>query len=136
MDIVLPACAELIGEAINPADPSAGLSAAVGTLGERKVRQVAERLLSYQGRPLNEALGALSAMWYSTHPVGPSIEHLRALGSDAILRALAARCIAQTGHREFHVGVMDAMAPGLRTLSGLPSATDIAKVTAAQAVAA
>lgn len=125
--LTFPRSAEYLGGALDPSNPIAGLTKAVAIVGEARVRSIAETLLSYNGVLLDRVLSVLSATWYTDQPMRPAIDHLRELGSDAVVRAMAASLFARVDGGGFNLNALDAIAPGVRALSGLPTRTEIDK---------
>lgn len=119
-----PACAASIGEALDPQNPVAGLTKAVAIVGEARVRSIAETLLTFNGCPVNQVLSTLSASWHTKHAMAPAIQYLRELGPTAVMSAMAARLFAKTDGG-FNVAALDAIVPGVRVLSGLPSRSEV-----------
>lgn len=119
-----PASAACIGAALDSQNPVAGLKKAIAIVGEARVRSIAETLLTTSACTVNQALSALSASWHTSQPMAPAIQHLRELGPTAVVSAMAAFLFAKSDDG-FNLSALDALPPGIRALSGLPSRSEI-----------
>jgi len=122
--LTFPVYATYIGSAIDPANPIDGLAKAVSVAGETRVRAITEVLRKFDGAAVNQVLTVLSASWHTSQPLGPAIDHLRNLGPEATMTALAARLLAKAG-TGFNAAALDAITPAVRCLAGLPSSTEM-----------
>ncbi len=122
-----PGEARYLGAAIDPLDQEAGLKKAISICGEERVRRIAEQLSTYNGRPIEKLLSDLSAAWYSSQPMAPALKHLKEFGADVMLTVMSARMFARLPGNSFNPTALDALSPGVRALSGLPTRTEIDK---------
>ncbi|MDP2821373.1 MAG: hypothetical protein Q8O52_01655 [Sulfuritalea sp.] len=128
--ISFPACAIYVGRAVDPSDSTAGLGKAVAAVGEARVRVIVERLADYDGRRLDDVVGELASGWHSSAPMIPALKVLREAGPLTAMAAVAARLLAGKDGNTFSLNGLNALAPAVRALAGLPS---VAEVDAAMA---
>lgn len=123
--IVLRPYALVLGKAICPADPIAGLARATAEAGQSEIDRVAALLEGLKTR--QDLLEFLAASWANGQPIAASIGALRSLGpaSDVPLLAAAARLLADVGDGRLSVQRMNLIPPGLRSLAGLPSPREL-----------
>lgn len=125
--IILRPYALILGKAICPAAPVAGLARATAEVGQSEIDRVAGLLEGL--KTAQDVRDYLIASWANGQSISGIIETFNALGpqSDIPVLAAAARLFADIGDGRLSTQRMNLIPLGLRAMAGLPSSRELEK---------
>ena len=119
-----------LGMALDPLDCARGFQKAVNILGVDRVRSICDMLMRFDTHPAGLLIDSIVLSWRSPAPILPAVHLFKQLTPAALLSVLGAIAMAGDG-KTFNNALLDALAPSVRALAGLPSVDQVKDAQAA-----